>query len=179
MAQVGAGATVKEFSKLVQYSQSNHWFRGPVNLALSPLLCCNSAGKSGSKTWYRKTPKVGRVIFGPPCNSWSACPLSLRPGVSLSLQPGDKIGEIWTYLFSFFSCWSKIYIVLRGNIWNISTKIVYITIVCLLSVDFTIFWPHNKDSRIQIKDSLCQEKFQGFMYCTLKFMDSFFLIHIY
>ena len=50
VAQVGAAATVKEFLKLVQYSQSNHRFRGPVNLALSPLLCCNSAGKSGSKT---------------------------------------------------------------------------------------------------------------------------------
>ena len=47
---------------------------------------------------------------------------SLGPGVSLSLQPEDKIGEIWTYLFSFFSYWSKFYIVLRGNNRNISTK---------------------------------------------------------
>ena len=46
----------------------------------------------------------------------------VRPGVSLSLQPEDKIGEIWTYLFSFFSYWSKFYIVLRGNNRNISTK---------------------------------------------------------
>ncbi len=29
--------------------------------------------------------------------------------------------------------------------------------------------------RLKIKESLCQEKFQGFTYCTLKFMDNFFL----
>ena len=47
---------------------------------------------------------------------------SLRLGVSLRLQPRDKIGEIWAYLFSFFSYLSKFYIVWRGNIRNISTK---------------------------------------------------------
>ena len=47
MAQVGAAPKMQEFLKLVQYSHINHLTKYHVNVALSPLLCCNSAGKQG------------------------------------------------------------------------------------------------------------------------------------
>ena len=57
---------VQEFCKLVQYGQRNDLMEYPVNATLYALHYCNSAGEQGSKTWYRKNKKVGRVIFGPP-----------------------------------------------------------------------------------------------------------------
>ena len=50
VAPVGTGARVKEFLKLVQYSQRYDPLKLSVERHQFPLCCCNSAGKQGTKT---------------------------------------------------------------------------------------------------------------------------------